>query len=63
LADAEPIGEPELTGLADARAQAVIAELSGPHGIATERLAAKPSAALGKKDPISAALVLEVMRP
>jgi hypothetical protein len=63
LADAESIGEPELTKLADDRAQAVIAELSGPGGIAAERLGMKSSTALEKKDPISAALALEVMRP
>jgi hypothetical protein len=63
LAETEPVGEPELTKLADARAQAVVAELSGPGEMAAERLGIKPSVALDKKDPISAALALEVMRP
>jgi len=63
LAETEPVGEAELTKLADARARAIVAELSGPGGIAVERLGIKPSTALEKKDPISAALALEVMQP
>jgi len=63
LAETEPVGEAELTKLADARARAIVAELSGPGGIAAERLGIKPSTTLEKKDPISAALALEVMRP
>jgi hypothetical protein len=63
LAEAEPIGDAELAQLADARAQAVIAELGGPDGIAAERLDTKASAAIKKKNEVSAALTLEVMRP
>ena len=59
LAAAEPVDESALTRLADARAQAVIAELSGPGQVAAERLEAKPSAALDPKEPVAAALNLE----
>jgi hypothetical protein len=52
LADAEPIGEPELAGLADARSQAIAAELSGPGGVPAERVALSPPAAMEKeKEP------------
>jgi len=62
LADAEPIGDPELAQLADARSQAIVAELSGPDGIPAERVEVKPPAVLEKKDPPSAALNLEAGR-
>lgn len=62
LADAEPIGDPELVQLADARSQAIVAELSGPDGIPTERIEVKPSAVDDKKDSVSAALNLEAGR-
>jgi flagellar motor protein MotB len=62
LADAEPIGDPELTQLADARAQAIVAELSAGGQIPAERIEVKPSAAVDKKDSVSAALNLEAGR-
>jgi hypothetical protein len=62
LAAAEPVDDDALVRLGDARAQAVVAELSGPGQIAAERLEAKPAAALDPKDAISAALNLEAGR-
>ncbi len=62
LAAAEPVDDGALVRLGDARAQAVIAELSGPGQIAAERLEARPAAALDSKDPVSAALTLEAGR-
>ena len=62
LADAEPIGDPELTQLADARAQAIVAELSAAGQIPAERIEVKPSAAVDTKDSVSAALNLEAGR-
>jgi hypothetical protein len=62
LADAEPVGDPELAQLADARSQAIVAELSGPDGIPAQRVEVKPSLALEKKDPPTAALNLEAGR-
>jgi hypothetical protein len=62
LADAEPIGDPELTQLADARAQAIVAEVSAAGQIPAERIEVKPSAAVDKKDSVSAALNLEAGR-
>jgi hypothetical protein len=62
LAAAEPVDDGALARLGDARAQAVIAELSGPGQIAAERLETKPAAALDPKDPVSAALNLEAGR-
>jgi hypothetical protein len=59
LAEAEPIGEPELTRLAEARSQAIVAELSESGQIPVERIGVKPPAAVGPKDPVSAALSLE----
>ncbi len=59
LAESEPIGDPELTQLAEARAQAIVAELSGAGQIPAERIAVNPPAAVDSKDPVSAALNLE----
>jgi hypothetical protein len=61
LAESEPIGDPELTQLAEARAQAIVAELTGAGAgqIPAERIAVKPPAAVDRKDPVSAALNLE----
>jgi hypothetical protein len=59
LAAAESVDDGALVQLADARAQAVIAELGGPGQLAAERMEAKPSAALDPKDSISVALSLE----
>jgi hypothetical protein len=62
LADAEPMGEPELAKLADARAQAIVSELSEAGRIPTERVQVKPSTALEKADAVTAALTLEPIR-
>ena len=62
LAEAEPIGEPELTRLAEARAQAIVAELGEAGRIPAERIAVKPPAAVDRKDPVSASLNLEAGR-
>jgi outer membrane protein OmpA-like peptidoglycan-associated protein len=64
LADAESIGEPELVGLADARSQAIAAELSGPGGVPAERVAISPPAAMEKEKetPPTAVLNLEAAR-
>lgn len=62
LAEAEPIGEKELTMLARERTDAVMAELGGPDGIPEDHLGIKPPASAGKKDPPSALLNLEPMR-
>jgi hypothetical protein len=60
LAEVEPVEDAALAALADARAQAVLAELSGPGAVPAERIAFKPSAAMEKNDPPAAALSLEV---
>ncbi|MFO7707276.1 MAG: DUF748 domain-containing protein [Desulfobacterales bacterium] len=64
LADAEPIGEPELASLADARSRAIAAELSGPGAVPPERVALSPPAAMEKEkeDPPTAVLNLEAVR-
>jgi hypothetical protein len=62
LAESEPIGEPELTRLAEARAQAIVAELSEAARIPAERIAVLPPAAVDRKDPVSALLNLETGR-
>ncbi|MBI5580356.1 MAG: DUF748 domain-containing protein [Deltaproteobacteria bacterium] len=59
LAESEPIGEPELTRLAEARAQAIVAELGEAGRIPAERISVKPPAAVDRKDPVSALLDLE----
>jgi hypothetical protein len=62
LAEAEPADDDALTKLADARAQAIFAELSAAGQIPAERIDVKPSAAEDKKDSVSAALNLEAGR-
>jgi flagellar motor protein MotB len=62
LAAVEPVDDGALTRLADARAQAVVAELGAGGRIPAERLAIKPSAAVDVKDPVSALLDLEAGR-
>jgi hypothetical protein len=62
LAEAEPVDEAALVRLADDRAQAVIDELGRSQALPAERLGAEPSKALGKNDPVTAALELEVMK-
>ena len=62
LAESEPIGDPELTQLAEARAQAIVAELGEAGRIPAERIVVKPPAAVDRKDPVSAVLSLEAGR-
>ncbi|MCU0561421.1 MAG: DUF748 domain-containing protein [Desulfobacterales bacterium] len=64
LAEAEPVGEPELAGLAAARSRSIAAELSGPGGIPAERVALSPPAAMDKEKeaPPTAVLNLEASR-
>jgi len=62
LAEAEPADDDALTKLADARSQAIVAELSAAGQIPAERIEVKPSAADEKKDAVSAALNLEANR-
>jgi uncharacterized protein involved in outer membrane biogenesis len=64
LADSEPVGEPELAGLADGRSKAIAAELSGPGGVPAERVALSPPAAMekDKEAPPTAVLNLEAAR-
>jgi hypothetical protein len=59
LAESEPIGEPELTRLAEARSQAIVAELGEAGRIPTERIEVKPAAAVDRKEPVTASLHLE----
>jgi hypothetical protein len=59
LAESEPVGDPELTRLAEARSQAIVAELSEAGRIAADRIEVKPPVALDKQDPVSAGLHLE----
>jgi uncharacterized protein involved in outer membrane biogenesis len=62
LVEAEPIGAPELTRLAEARSQAIVAELSEAGRIPAERIEVKPPVAVDRKDPVSASLHLEAAR-
>jgi hypothetical protein len=62
LVEAEPVSEAQFVQLADRRAEAVIAELSGPQGVSAERLTTRTSTALAPKEQVSAALDLEVAR-
>jgi hypothetical protein len=59
LAKAEPADDASLAELADARAQAIVVELSTAGQIPTERIEVKPSAADDNKDSVSAVLNLE----
>jgi hypothetical protein len=59
LADAEAVGGAELTQLADARAQAIVSELSEGGQIQAERIEVKPSVALEKGGAVTAALNLK----
>ena len=62
LAASEPIGEAELTQLAEARAQAIVAELVDTGRLPAERIAVKPPAAVDRKEAVSASLSLEAGR-
>jgi hypothetical protein len=59
LVETEPVGDPELVQLAEARAQAIVAELVDAGRLPAERIEVKPPAAVGGKDPVSSALSLE----
>jgi hypothetical protein len=60
VAESEPIGDPELAQLAEARAQAIVAELVDSGRLPAERIEVKPPVAVDTKDPVSASLSLEV---
>ncbi len=62
LTEAEPVDDAALAKLAEARAQAVVAELSAAGQIPAERIDVQPPAAVEKKDPASAALNLQAGR-
>jgi hypothetical protein len=62
LTEAEPADDADLAKLAEARAQAVVAELSAAGQIPAERIDVQPPAAVDKKEPASAALSLQAGR-
>ena len=62
LAEAEPVDETALVELADARAQSIVTELTGPGQLPIERIKVKPSAPDDSKDSLSAVLSLEAGR-
>ncbi len=59
LAEVEPVDEAVLVKLADARAQAIVTELTGAGQLAADRIKVKPSVPDEKKDSVSAELSLE----
>ena len=62
LVENEPVPETMLTELAEARASAIVAALTGDGGVAPERLSTKPPDPLPKDAPVSAKLFLIVAR-
>ena len=62
LVNSEPLPEAVLTGLAEARARAIVAVLTGDGAIAPERLSSKPPGPLPKDAPVAAKLFLVVAR-
>jgi hypothetical protein len=60
LAEVEPVDDAKLVELADARAQAIVTELTDAGELTAERMKVKPSAPNEKKDSVSAELSLEV---
>jgi hypothetical protein len=62
LVEVEPVDDAALAKLADARAQAIVAELTDTGQLASERIKVKPSAPYDDKGEVSAALSLEVGR-
>jgi hypothetical protein len=62
LVENEPVPETVLTELAEARARAIVAALTGDGGVAPERLSTKPPEALPKDAPVTAKLFLIVTR-
>jgi hypothetical protein len=61
LVDAEPVGDSDLAKLADARAKAIVSELTVAGQIPAERVQVNPSTAMEKGDAATAALTLEPM--
>lgn len=62
LVESEPVPETVLTELAEARARAIIATLTGDGGVAPARLSTKPPGPLPKDAPVTAKLSLVVSR-
>ena len=62
LIDNEPVGNPELVKLADARSKAILEELTTKGGLSMERIEIKGSDSLARKDPPTASLNLEVIK-
>jgi hypothetical protein len=62
LLESEPLPATVLTELAEARARAIVAALTGDGAVAPERLSIKPPAPLPKDAPVSAKLFLIVAR-
>jgi hypothetical protein len=62
LTEAEPADDADLAKLAEARAQAIVAELSAAGQLPAERIEVLPPAAVDKQDPASAALNLQAGR-
>ncbi len=60
LVEVEPMDEASLVKLADARAQAIVAELTGSGQLTADRIKVMPSAPDDKKKQVSAELSLEV---
>ena len=59
LVEVEPVDEAALVKLADARAQAIVTELTDAGQLPSERIKVKPSAPDDNKDAVSAVLSLE----
>ena len=62
LVESEPLPETVLTALAEARARAIVAVLTGDGAVATARLSTKPPGPLPKDAPVTAKLSLVVAR-
>jgi hypothetical protein len=62
LVDSEPLPATVLTELAEARARAIVAVLTGDGAVAPARLSTKPSGPLPKDAPVTAKLSLVVSR-
>ncbi|MGA9479140.1 MAG: DUF748 domain-containing protein, partial [Desulfobacterales bacterium] len=62
LVDSEPLPETVLTELAEARARAIVAVLTGDGAVASERLSTKPPEPLPKDAPATAKLSLTLAR-
>lgn len=62
LVESEPVPETVLTELAEARARAIVAALTGDGGVAPARLSTKPPEPLPKDAPVTAKLSLTLAR-